>query len=200
MGDAMGRKTVTATLAVGITVCLVGPPSQAAPRASQVGVVAQTVPAAPMALAAAKKKAKGTLQVTLTGTGSYTVTGKGFRKTAQSSKSFKVAAGAYKVSAPGATVSRGSVKVKAGKKVSVSVAFPPAPVETPPPVQTPPPADPTTPPPPPADTTPPGGVTGLAAGTRTASSISLSWTNPGDSDLAEVIVRRALGQIGRAHV
>ena len=158
-----------------------------------------------MSLAAAKKKSKGTLHVALTGTGSYTVTGKGFRKTAQSSKSFKVAPGAYKVSAAGASVSRGTVKVKPGKKVTVTVVFPPAPVATPPPtvtpptvtpppIQTPPPSDPTTPPPPPpADTTPPGRVTGLTVGTRTTSSIALSWTNPGDPDLAEVIVRRALG-------
>ena len=165
-------------------------------RALPVTNAHETAAVKPGAALTGKKKAKGTLQVVLTGTGSYTVTGKGFRKTAQASKSFKVAAGAYKISAPGATVSRGRVKVKAGKKVTVTVAFPPAPGVTPPPVQTPPPADPTTPPPPPPpalDTTPPGKVTGLAVGTRTTSSIPLAWTNPGDSDLAEVIVRRALG-------
>ena len=150
------------------------------------------------------------MRIVLTGTGSYTVTGKGFRKSAQSSKAFKVAAGTYKVSAPGASVSRGSVKVKPGRKVTVTVAFPPAPVATEPPVvsptqapppsdpttppvQTPPPSDPTTPAPPPADTTPPGKVTGLTVGTRTASSIALAWTNPGDADLAEIVVRRAQG-------
>ena len=199
----MGRRTITATLAVGLTAALISPPAQAVPGAAHIGVAAQAVPAAPLVLAAAKKKAKGTVQVELTGAGSYTVTGKGFRKSAQSSKSFKVAAGAYKVSAPGASVSPGSVKVKPGKKVTVTVAFPVAPVVTPPPVvsppvQTSPPPDPTTPPPPPVDTTPPGRVSGLAVGTRTPSSIGLSWTNPGDADLAEIIVRRAQGNTAPA--
>ena len=44
-----------------------------------------------------------------------------------------------------------------------------------------------------ADTTPPGKVTGLTVGARTPTSIGLSWTNPGDADLARIIVRRATG-------
>ena len=52
-------------------------------------------------------------------------------------------------------------------------------------------ATPTAPPTP--DTTPPGPVTGLAVTSTTTESISLSWTNPTDTDLAEVIVRRATG-------
>ncbi len=43
----------------------------------------------------------------------------------------------------------------------------------------------------PPDTTAPGPVIGLAVTGRTATSITLSWTNPSDADLASVIVRRA---------
>ena len=52
-------------------------------------------------------------------------------------------------------------------------------------------ATPTAPPTP--DTTPPGSVTGLTVTATTANSISLSWSNPTDADLAEVIVRRTTG-------
>ena len=45
----------------------------------------------------------------------------------------------------------------------------------------------------PPDTTAPGVVTGLAVVGRTATSITLAWTNPADPDLAAVIVRRAVG-------
>ena len=40
----------------------------------------------------------------------------------------------------------------------------------------------------PPDTTAPASVTGLAVTGRTATSITLSWTNPADADLASVIV------------
>ena len=43
------------------------------------------------------------------------------------------------------------------------------------------------------DTTAPGVVTGLAMVGRTATSITLAWTNPSDPDLAAVMVRRAVG-------
>ena len=43
------------------------------------------------------------------------------------------------------------------------------------------------------DTSPPGVVTALAATDRTPDSITLSWANPPDVDLAAVIVRRAKG-------
>ena len=43
------------------------------------------------------------------------------------------------------------------------------------------------------DTTAPGPATGLTVGDRTPTSIALSWTNPTDADLAEVIARRAKG-------
>ncbi len=44
----------------------------------------------------------------------------------------------------------------------------------------------------PPDTTPPGNVTGLTA-TPSTTSVALSWTNPGDSDYAGVMIRRATG-------
>jgi outer membrane protein assembly factor BamB len=44
-----------------------------------------------------------------------------------------------------------------------------------------------------SDTTPPGPVTGLAVTVTTSSTVTLSWTNPGDADLAGVVVRRAAG-------
>ncbi len=73
---------------------------------------------------------------------------------------------------------------------------PTLPPSTPPPTTPPPPTPlPTSPLP---DTTAPGVVTGLAVVDRTATSISLAWTNPADADLAEVIVRRATGDIAPA--
>ncbi len=48
------------------------------------------------------------------------------------------------------------------------------------------------------DTTAPGVVTGLAVTGRTATSITLGWTNPADPDLATVIVRRATGNTAPA--
>ncbi len=43
------------------------------------------------------------------------------------------------------------------------------------------------------DVTAPGAVTALAVYAVTQSSVSLSWSNPDDTDLAEVVVRRAAG-------
>ncbi len=43
------------------------------------------------------------------------------------------------------------------------------------------------------DTTPPGAVTGLSVTGTTTTSITLSWTNPVDADLAGVMIRRAPG-------
>ena len=47
--------------------------------------------------------------------------------------------------------------------------------------------------PPPPDTTPPGPVTGLTVTGTTTTSVTLAWTNPSDTDLAGVMVRRAVG-------
>ena len=93
---------------------------------------------------AAKKAAKGRIKVMLTGTGSYTVIGKKFRKTASTSKTFRVKPGRYRIKAPGAKVKPAKVKVRAGKTVKVRVRFtapalpPPAPTPTPPPPPPPP--------------------------------------------------------------
>ncbi len=43
------------------------------------------------------------------------------------------------------------------------------------------------------DVTPPGSVTSLEVTSRATTSLGLSWSNPADADLAEVIVRRATG-------
>ncbi|MFN8167715.1 MAG: fibronectin type III domain-containing protein [Candidatus Nanopelagicales bacterium] len=53
---------------------------------------------------------------------------------------------------------------------------------------------------PPLDTIPPGSVIALTVGTRTTSSIQLSWTNPTDADLASIVVRRATGSAPPATV
>ena len=54
---------------------------------------------------------------------------------------------------------------------------------------------PTSPPTPPVDRTPPGPVTaaGIDTASATASSLTLRWTNPSDSDLSGVLIRRAAG-------
>jgi alpha-tubulin suppressor-like RCC1 family protein len=44
-----------------------------------------------------------------------------------------------------------------------------------------------------ADDLAPGPVSGLSVTTRSATALALSWTNPGDRDLAQVIVRRSVG-------
>lgn len=73
---------------------------------------------------AKKKTGKGTLSVTVSGSGSYTVTGKGIRKSATVSKSFKVKPGTYTVKAPSGSVKPGKVKVRKGKRSRVTVTFP----------------------------------------------------------------------------
>lgn len=50
------------------------------------------------------------------------------------------------------------------------------------------------------DVTAPGTVQGLRVTSRSVTSIGLAWTNPGDGDLAEVIVRRAPGTVAPATV
>ena len=93
-----------------------------------------------------------------------------------------------------------TVRAKATSKLATSPwtpATPPppavaAPVVTPP-IVSPPVQDP--PVTPPSDSTPPGPVTGLRATAVTPTSITLSWTNPTDTDLAKVIVNRDGGQI-----
>jgi alpha-tubulin suppressor-like RCC1 family protein len=144
----MERRTITAMLALGLTAALISPPAQAVSEAAHVGVAARAVADAPMVLAAAKKASKGRLNVKVTGSGTYTVLGKGVRKAGRTSKVFRVMAGRYTVKAPGASVKPGKVRVRAGKTTKVSVRFASAgapPAVTPVPV-TPPRPNPSTPP------------------------------------------------------
>ena len=101
---------------------------------------------------------------------------------ATETRAFTVKAGTYRVTVY-ARPGYGSVTTKAYRFTPTTPAPPPT---------TPPTTPPSTPPTPP-DTTAPGVVTGLAVVGRTATSITLSWTNPTDADLAAVIVRRAVG-------
>lgn len=162
----MGHRAWAVSLVCGLAISL-APPVTATPLLPSVSAAAM---ASAQSAVAAKKKTKGTLRVAVSGTGSYTVTGNGFRKTGQASKRFQVPPGVYKVQAPGATVSPGKAKVRAGKTVTIQASFPPpvtpAPSQSPvtPPVVPPPPTPPATTPPPPADTTAPGPVTGLTVG------------------------------------
>lgn len=121
------------------------------------GVPTPVHPATEVQVAAAKKKvAKGRIKVTLTGTGSYTIKGKGYRKTAATSKTFKVKVGRYSIKAPGGTAKPAKVKVRKGKTVKVRVTFPATPAAPPPVIPTPPVTPPpTTPPPPPPPPPPP---------------------------------------------
>lgn len=156
-------------------------------------------------LAAKKKTSKGTLAVVVSGSGSYTVIGKGFLKSGTASKSFVVKPGTYRVNAPSAAVEATKVKVRKGKTVRVRVTFPPPSTQPQPPATTPTPnpepsvtPGPTSPPPPATDTFPPAPVSGLVVTGKSPTSISLSWLNPNDSDLASVIVRRAPGAVAPA--
>ncbi len=97
---------------------------------------ADSVPqSADSTLLAAGKKAKGTLRVKVTGAGTYTVKGKGLRKNATATKSFRVLPGVYRVKAPGGTVKpKKTVRVRKGATTTVRVRFPkkaPAPGPTP---------------------------------------------------------------------
>jgi hypothetical protein len=70
------------------------------------------------------------------------------------------------------------------------------------PAPTPPAPTPTSPAPAPGDVTPPGPVTALTALATTAdgvAEVTLSWTNPTDSDFAGVMIRRAAGATAPTH-
>lgn len=97
-------------------------------------------------LAAKKKSSKGTLVVTVSGSGSYTVIGKGFRKTGMATKSFKVKPGTYTIKAATGSVKPGKAKVRKGKTVRVTVTFAGSPAPAPSTPSPPPPVNPTPPP------------------------------------------------------
>ena len=90
-----------------------------------------------------------------------------------------------------------SVLLGLGAAAALASSPPPPPPPTtggggsPPPATTPPPAS--TTPTPPADTTPPGNVRNLKANTSRPGRITLTWSNPGASDLAGIVVRRSWG-------
>ena len=124
------------TLGLFLAALITGPVARGVPLPAEQAAATQ----------AAKKPAKGRITVVLTGTGSYTVTGKKFRKTASASKTFRVKPGRYRIKAPGASVTPAKVKVRAGKTVKVRVRFPAPPLPPPPgPVTPPPPSPPPTP-------------------------------------------------------
>ncbi len=128
------RSALTAVAVLGLGMGLGLLPSAAAATPTQ-GTTrsAETV--------AKKKASKGRIKVKLTGTGSYTVSRKKYRKTAATSKTFRVKPGRYRITAPGATVQPAKVRVRKGRTAQVQVSFPsptPPPTPVPPPPQPPP--------------------------------------------------------------
>lgn len=75
-------------------------------------------------LAAKKKVKKGTLKVAVSGTGTYTVVGKKVRRSASTSKAFRLKVGRYTVKAPSGSATPATVRVRKGKTARVSVRFP----------------------------------------------------------------------------
>lgn len=108
--------------------------------------VPRSSPAVGAQAVAAKKTAAGTLRVVLSGTGTYTVTRKGYRKSASATRTFRVRPGTYRIKAAGATVTPAKARVRAGKRTTVRVSFP-VPQQRPTPPPTPTPTPPPSPPP-----------------------------------------------------
>lgn len=157
-------------------------PANAAPAAAPAAAVVAAANS-PMSLAAAKKKPAATVTATFTSLSNGKVVVRissnaakvqiKYRtaKNKKKSTTKKLKRGAVKITLPVGSKTI-TVRAKATKKLAAS---------------------PWTTANPPEDTTAPGPVTGLTAAAATTSSISLSWTNPVDADLAQVIVRRARG-------
>lgn len=121
-----------------VAALLLAAPTTAAPTGQSAGPAPISTPGStPAVLAAKKKPSRGVLRVKVTGTGSYTVRSKGYRKTGTATKTFRVKPGRYTVKAPGAAVTpKKTVRVRKGKTTTVRVRFPlrtPAPGPTPPP-------------------------------------------------------------------
>ena len=136
---------------VGVVFVLAGALLAAPAPVSATGTAgAQGRSSAASQVTAAKKSSKGTLKIVITGSGTYMIKGKGFRRAGQAAKVYKVKPGRYMVKAPGAVVKPGKVRVRAGKTVRVRVTFPAsaqAPPVTATPTPTPSATTPTTPPP-----------------------------------------------------
>ncbi len=204
------RRSFISVVAIG-ALALAGwgaPAAESADRAQPVKLVDANARTA----ALAKKAAKGALRVRVAGLPDgvqpqVRIGGPGgYRANVRRTTTLKrLTPGVYKVSTPRVTTAAGvgtgepsksRVTVRANRTTTVTADYvwttnsPTIPPTQPPvtPPSSPPPST-----PPPADTTPPGPVTGLAVVDRTPTSLALSWTNPGDADLASVIVRRAIG-------
>lgn len=165
-----------------------GPIAAHVPVAGRMSVLsAAKVPGRQIRLVVAGERLGQTASVKVKG-----LTGKanGYHKTVKvitKKKLAKVPVGKYRVSAKrieagGRTASAEPVKitVTARRGATARLVY----------VATPPPPPPTGP-----DVTAPGAVTGLTVTGTTLSSVSLAWTNPPDADLAQVLVRRAVGEV-----
>lgn len=156
----------------------------------------------PTVAAPAKKSAKGSLRIRITGVRGgvrpvVQVAGPGgYRKTLNRARTLRrLDPGTYRVRTPRVATPSGTatgapskrrVKVRPGRTATVVARYvwtknPPGTPVTGPPVL------------PAPDTAAPGVVMSLAASEHTPDSVRLSWVNPDDADLAEVIVRRVKG-------
>ena len=191
---------VACAMAVPSTPALAAPPS----TVSQPGVSSAASPS--VSVLAAKKKPKAVVTATYTillanGKVSVQVTSNAKQvqvkyRTAKNKKralNKKLKRGTASITLPA-----GSQKILVRAKATSKLATSPWTTATPPVVPAPP-APPAAPPAPPvappvvavpADTTPPGPATGLSATSVTTTTITLSWTNPTDTDLASVVVGR----------
>ena len=139
-GCTMDRRSVTSgVVASALMVAVVSVPSTGPAVAATPGSIPSTSLLAPPP--SAKKQARGVLRVKVTGTGTYTVRSKGFRKIGTSTNTYRLRPGLYTVKAAGATVKpKKKVRVRKGKKTTVRIRFlkkSPAPRPTPDPTSTP---------------------------------------------------------------
>lgn len=189
------------------------------------GALAQSPPRSSLQMskplsAPAKKTTKGKIKVTVTGSGSYIISGKKYRRQASVSKTFTVRPGRYQVKAPGGTATPTKLAVRKGKTTRVRVMFTEEPAQPPtvPPATPTPSASPTpsTSPTPTPEPTTPGPISltrpiGLAAGsagvvdlapdvqamtsvTGATSDGPVSWTLENDRLLVAVASGTAIGQ------
>ncbi len=118
----IGRDRTAGALAGALTATLATvAPAPAVPTADP----ASHPPSAASQSVVAKNKVRGVLRVKVTGTGSYTLRAKDYRKTSTTTKTFRVRPGKYTVKAPGATVKpKKTIRVRKGKTATVRIRFP----------------------------------------------------------------------------
>ena len=200
-----------ATAVVAVALVLPGTPALAGPAPTSTPFGVSSVANPGVSVLAATKKPKATVTATFTtlptnNKVSVQVTSNAKQvqvkyRTAKNKKralNRKVRRGAVTITLPAGSKSI-TVRAKATSRLATSpwtAATPPTPpVVTPPvvspPVVTPPVVSPPVEPAP--DTTAPDAVSSLSVDSVSPTSISLTWSNPGDADLAEVLVRRATG-------